>query len=73
MENARRMMRSILLRTGERGFTFIEIMVVVAILAILAALSVYAGVKIPYISGHGFATLGISYLLLLAGNLFKGL
>ncbi|MBV5270327.1 MAG: hypothetical protein JZU55_11045 [Afipia sp.] len=43
------------------------------ILAILAALSVYAGVKIPYISGHGFATLGISYLLLLAGNLFKGL
>lgn len=43
------------------------------ILAILAALVVYARVKIPFISGHGFATLGISYLLLLAGNMFKGL
>ncbi len=43
------------------------------ILAILAALTVYARVKIPFISGHGFATLGISYLLLLAGNMFKGL
>jgi hypothetical protein len=29
--------------------------------------------QIPFISGHGFATLGISYLLLLAGNMFKGL
>lgn len=49
------------------------IFLVSIILAILAALTVYARVKIPFISGHGFATLGISYLLLLAGNMFKGL
>lgn len=49
------------------------IFLVSIILAILAALVVYARVKIPFISGHGFATLGISYLLLLAGNMFKGL
>lgn len=49
------------------------IFLVSIILAILAALTVYARVKVPFISGHGFATLGISYLLLLAGNMFKGL
>ena len=49
------------------------IFLVSIILAILAALTVYARVKIPFISGHGFATLGISYLMLLAGNMFKGL
>jgi len=49
------------------------IFLVSIVLAILAALTIYARVKIPFISGHGFATLGISYLLLLAGNMFKGL
>lgn len=43
------------------------------VLAVLAALVAYAGVKIPLISGHAFITLGIAYLLLLAGNLFKGI
>jgi hypothetical protein len=43
------------------------------ILAILAALVVYTSVKIPLVSGHAFITLGVAYLLLLAGNLFKGI
>ena len=43
------------------------------VLAILAALAVYARIKNPFISGHGFATLGLSYQLLHAGNMFKGL
>lgn len=42
-------------------------------LAVMAALVAYTGVKIPMVSGHAFATLGIGYLLLLAGNLFRGL
>ena len=42
------------------------------ILAVLAVLVVYTAVKIPVISGHAFITLGVAYLLLLAGNLFKG-
>ncbi|HEX7882681.1 MAG TPA: hypothetical protein VF499_08090 [Afipia sp.] len=42
-------------------------------LAVMAALVAYAGVKIPLVSGHAFATLGIGYILLLAGNLFRGL
>lgn len=42
------------------------------VLAILAALVAYAGVKIPVISGNTFTTLLIGYAVLLAGNLFKG-
>jgi hypothetical protein len=49
------------------------VFLVSVILAILAALVIYARIKIPFISGHAFLTLGISYLLLLAGNMFKGL
>ncbi len=50
----------------------LPIFLISVILAVLAALVAYAGVKIPLVSGHAFATLGIGYILLLAGNLFKG-
>lgn len=49
------------------------IFLISVLLAVLAALVAYAGVKIPLVSGHAFATLGIGYILLLAGNLFRGL
>jgi hypothetical protein len=32
----------------------------------------YAHVAIPWVSSHSFETLLIAFLLLLAGNLFKG-
>ena len=51
----------------------LPVFLISVILAVLAALVAYAGVKIPYISGHAFLTLGIAYLVLLAGNLFKGI
>lgn len=43
------------------------------VLAVLAVLVVYAGVKIPVVSGNAFITLLIGYVVLLAGNLFKGI
>jgi len=51
----------------------LPIFLISVILAVLAALVFYAGVKIPLVSGNAFATLGIGYILLLAGNLFKGI
>jgi hypothetical protein len=43
------------------------------ILAILAVIVAYAGIKIPVISAHPFVTLLAGYVVLLAGNLFKGI
>ncbi len=51
----------------------IPIFLISVILAVAAALVVYGGVRIPLVSGHAFITLGIAYLVLLAGNLFRGL
>ena len=42
------------------------------LLAVLALLVRYAHVAIPVVSNHSFETLLTAFLLLLAGNLFKG-
>jgi hypothetical protein len=42
------------------------------LLAVLALLARYAHVDIPVVSGHSFETLLAGFLLLLAGNLFRG-
>jgi hypothetical protein len=42
------------------------------LLAVLALLAQYAAVSIPVVSGHTFETLLLAFLLLLAGNLFRG-
>ncbi len=42
------------------------------LLAILALLVRYAHLAIPVVSSHSFETLLVGFLLLLAGNLFKG-
>lgn len=42
------------------------------LLAVLALLTAYANVTIPVVSGHAFETLLLAFLLLLAGNLFRG-
>jgi hypothetical protein len=41
-------------------------------LAILALLVRYADVSIPIVTGHSFEALLAAFLLLLAGNLFRG-
>lgn len=41
-------------------------------LALLALLARYAHVHIPVVSAHSFETLLAAFLLLLAGNLFRG-
>ena len=51
----------------------LPVFLVSIILAILAVLVVYAGVKIPVVSGNTFVTLLIGYVVLLAGNIFKGI
>lgn len=51
----------------------LPVFLISVILAILAVLVVYAGVKIPVVSGNTFITLLIGYVVLLVGNLFKGL
>lgn len=43
------------------------------ILVILALLVRYAHVSIPVVGAHVFETLLIGYLVLLAGNLFRGI
>ncbi|MEM8812747.1 MAG: hypothetical protein AAGF59_09030 [Pseudomonadota bacterium] len=43
------------------------------VLAILVALVKYGGVSIPFVSANLFESLGIAYLILLAGNLLKGI
>lgn len=50
----------------------LPVFLISVILAVLAALVVFAGVKIPLVSGHAFITMTIAYVLLLAGNLFRG-
>lgn len=47
--------------------------IVSVVLAIFALLVQYAHMAIPVVSGHGFETLLIAYLVLLAGNLFRGI
>lgn len=42
------------------------------LLAVLALLAAYTTVTIPVVSGHAFETLLLAFLLLLAGNLFRG-
>lgn len=51
----------------------IPVFLVSVILAILALLVMYGGVKIPVVSGNTFVTLLIGYVVLLAGNVFKGI
>ena len=43
------------------------------VLVILALLVRYAHVSVPVVSAHVFETLPIGYLVLLVGNLFRGL
>ncbi|MFN0264891.1 hypothetical protein ACKTEK_13555 [Tepidamorphus sp. 3E244] len=43
------------------------------VLAILALLVTYGSISIPVVSGNAFATLAIAYIILLVGNLFRGL
>lgn len=47
--------------------------IVSVILAIMALLVQYAHVSIPVVSAHVFETLLIGYLVLLVGNLLRGL
>jgi hypothetical protein len=47
--------------------------IISVVLAILALLVQYAHASIPVVAGHAFEALLISYLVLLAGNLFRGL
>ena len=47
--------------------------IVSVVLVILALLVHYANVSIPVVSAHVFETLLIGYLVLLAGNLIRGL
>jgi small-conductance mechanosensitive channel len=49
------------------------IFIISVLLAIIALLVQYFHAAIPMVSGHAFETLLIAFLLLLAGNLFRGL
>jgi hypothetical protein len=49
------------------------VFIISLVLAILAVLVAYAGIKIPVISGNAFLTLLLGYVVLLAGNLLKGI
>ena len=53
-------------RRRERDFSL------AVLLAVLALLVRYAHLAIPVVSSHSFETLLVGFLLLLAGNLFKG-
>lgn len=48
------------------------VFIVSLVLAILALLARYTDVTIPVVSAHSFETLLLAFLLLLAGNLFRG-
>ncbi len=50
----------------------LPVFIISVLLAIVAVLVVYAGVKIPVVGGYPFSTLLIGYVVLLAGNIFKG-
>jgi hypothetical protein len=47
--------------------------IISVVLAILALLVQYANAALPLVAGHGFETLLIAYLVLLVGNLFRGI
>jgi hypothetical protein len=42
------------------------------LLAVLSLLVRYADVSIPIVHGHSFETLLAAFLLLMAGNIFRG-
>jgi len=63
------MARAVYWLTPPTRLTFI----VSVVLVILALLVRYAHVVIPVVSAHVFETLFIGYLVLLLGNLFRGL
>jgi hypothetical protein len=42
------------------------------LLAVLSLLVRYADVAIPIVNGHSFETLLAAFLLLMAGNIFRG-
>ena len=48
------------------------VFIISVFLALLAVLVRYAHVAIPVVSAYTFETLLIAFLLLLAGNLFRG-
>jgi predicted tellurium resistance membrane protein TerC len=48
------------------------VFIISLVLAILALLAQYTAVTIPVVSSHTFETLLLAFLLLLAGNLFRG-
>ena len=45
---------------------------VAVLLAVLSLLVRYADVAIPIVHGHSFETLLAAFLLLMAGNIFRG-
>ncbi len=49
------------------------ISVVLAIVAVVARYLAYTGVQMPFFPTGGFLLLLIAYLVLVAGNLFKGM
>jgi hypothetical protein len=63
------MARSAYWLTPPTRFTF----VISLVLVILALLVRYAHVAIPFVGAHVFETLLAGYLVLLIGNLFRGL
>lgn len=44
-----------------------------AVLAILALLAAYGGVRVPVVSGNALPTLAVAWILLAAGVLVRGL
>jgi hypothetical protein len=48
------------------------VLIIAVLLAILALLVRYAHAAIPVVSAYSFETLLVAFLLLLAGNLFRG-
>ena len=48
-------------------------LIVSVLIALVALVAHYGGVRIPLFSEHPFGTLLVSYLVLLVGNLVKGI
>jgi len=46
--------------------------ILAVLLTVFSLLVHYANVAIPIVSGHSYETLLVAFLLLLAGNLFRG-
>jgi hypothetical protein len=49
-----------------------QVTFILAVLTVLSLLVRYTHVDIPIVSGHSYETLLAAFLLLLAGNLFRG-